>query len=352
MSLLSTNLSSEFNQAAKRIYDKQFLLDNKLEYEYDDYRKKKMYEDILYNLSFLEVSYELDDQRLFGEYGVWLYELMMNLMPDISPTRIKEQMLDHYDLLSSELETLLPHEKYQKVATYINKAIINTQEYTKNEDQFLFSDGKYGIIKQTYLNYLLQEDSKKAVDYIIEISKINIPLEDIYVDVLQEVMIEIGSLWHQNKITVDQEHYMTSVTQMVLSQFYSRIFSTPKNNLSMLACSVGSELHEMGARMISDLFEYNGWDSLYLGAAVPTKVLLKKIETVKPDLIILSVTMPQHLIECLNLVKQIKLINSNFKIAVGGRAFQMGDDIWKKWPVNISTNNAKELLSWANKEFS
>ncbi len=351
MSLLNTNLSSAFNQAAKRIYDKQFLLDNKLESEYDDYRKKKMYEDILYNLSFLEVSYELDDQRLFGEYGVWLYELMMSLMPDISPQRIKEQMLDHYEILSSELESLLSIEKYQKVATYINKAVNSTKNYSKNDNPNLISDGKYGNVKQTYLNYLLEEDAKKAVDYIVEISKINIPLEDIYVDILQEVMIEIGNLWHQNKITVDQEHYMTSVTQMVLSQFYSKIFSTPKNNLSMLACSVGSELHEMGARMISDLFEYNGWDSLYLGAAVPAKVLLKKIETLRPDLIILSVTMPQHLIECLNLVKQIKLIDGNLKVAVGGRAFQMGDNIWRKWPVDISTNNAKELINWAKKEF-
>jgi MerR family transcriptional regulator, light-induced transcriptional regulator len=351
MSLLNTNLSKEFNQAAKRIYDQQFLLDNRLESEYDDYRKKKMYEDILYNLSFLEVSYDLEDNKLFGEYAIWLYELMMNLMPDITPERIKQQMLDHYDILSSELESILPEKKYAKIKTFIDKAKNKTINYVKPESKSSIATGKYGIIKQTYLNYLLEEDAKKAIDYIVEMEKINIPLEDIYVDILQEVMIEIGSLWHQNKITVDQEHYMTSITQMVLSQFYNKIFSTARNNLSLLACSVGSELHEMGARMISDLFEYNGWDSLYLGAAIPTKVLIKKISLLKPNLVILSVTMPQHLTECFNLVKEIKKIDSSIKVAVGGRAFQIGDEIWKKWPVDISVSNAKNLLEWANKEF-
>jgi len=39
-----------------------------------------------------------------------------------------------------------------------------------------------------------------------------VPLEHLYEKILRKVMHEIGELWHRNVITVDREHYATSVT--------------------------------------------------------------------------------------------------------------------------------------------
>lgn len=351
MGLLFHNLSKDFQAVAENVYQRHFDEDPALESEYDEYRKHKMYEDILHNLSFLEVSYNLDDPKLFHEYTIWLYELMIHLMPDLSHDRIKEHMTTHYKLLKDELKKQLIKADFMKVQLLLDDAIKTTKNYQKKELKKTHSTDQYHIHKHTYLSYLLEGNSKKAIDYILEISRTDIPLEDIYVDILQQVMQQIGELWHENTITVDQEHYMTSITQVALSQFYDVIFSTNRSGRKLLACSVGSELHEMGARMVSDLFEYHGWDSTYLGAAIPEKVFLRSIETHTPDLVVLSVTMPQHLHTCYELVKKINNLDHPPKIAVGGRAFSMTDDVWKKWPVDISTSNAKELLSWAGSVF-
>ncbi|MCF7924216.1 MAG: cobalamin-dependent protein [Candidatus Izimaplasma sp.] len=351
MGLLNNNLSSTFNKVANNVYNQHFIKDKKLEEEYDDYRKKKMYEDILYNLSFLEVSYNLEEENLFLEYAKWLYELMMYLMPDLSKERIKEHMILHYELLSQELKKVLSDEEFKVIHHLLSNAIEITKTYKIENKLSDFNKGEYGYIRETYLNYLLEEKPSKAIDYILEIEKTKIPLEDIYVNILQKVMTEIGERWQKNIISVDQEHYMTSITQMVLSQFYQKIFSTTKNGFKLVACSVGSELHEMGARMISDLFEYNGWDSIYLGAGLPRKAILNKVENTNPDLIILSVTMPQHLSECKAIVEELNKLDKKTKIAVGGRAFKMTNQVWKKWKVDISTDNAKELLVWSEKVF-
>lgn len=45
-----------------------------------------------------------------------------------------------------------------------------------------------------------------------QFAKRHIPLNDIYVEILAESMYRIGDLWHTSKITVDMEHYCTSVT--------------------------------------------------------------------------------------------------------------------------------------------
>ncbi|MFO7969016.1 MAG: cobalamin-dependent protein [Candidatus Izemoplasmatales bacterium] len=352
MSLLNNTLSTAFNKVAENVYKQHFIEDKKLEEEYDDYRKKKMYEDILYNLSFLEVSYNLEEDNLFLEYAKWLYELMVNLMPDLTKERIKEHMVVHYNLLDKELKKVLDTLEYKTIHNYLKNAIEITKNYEIKDKPSNFNKGKYAHIRETYLDYLMKEKTSKAIEYIIEIEKTNIPLEDIYVDILQEVMVEIGERWQKNIISVDQEHYMTSITQTVLSQFYTKIFSTDKNGLTLVACSVGSELHEMGARMISDLFEYHGWDSTYLGAGIPKKVIINKVKKSKPNLIILSVTMPQHLTECKEIIEDLQKLANPPKIAVGGRAFKMTNQVWKKWHVDISTNDAKELLNWSKEVFN
>jgi MerR family transcriptional regulator, light-induced transcriptional regulator len=146
---------------------------------------------------------------------------------------------------------------------------------------------------------------------------------------------------------VDKEHYCTSITQMVVSRFYEQVFSQPRKGRTVLTCCVGSELHEMGGRMVSDLFEYNGWDSIYLGAAVPKASLLNAVKEHAPDLVALSVTMPQYLPLCHEMALELREQYPSVGIAVGGRAFQITNEVWKKWPVDIYTRKASELIPWA-----
>jgi methanogenic corrinoid protein MtbC1 len=134
---------------------------------------------------------------------------------------------------------------------------------------------------------------------------------------------------------------------MVLSQFYDVIFSKDRCDKVILTCCVGSELHEMGGRMVSDIFEYHGWDSIYLGAAVPEPSIISAVQEHHPDLVALSVTMPHYLVDCRNIVHALREQFPQLKIAVGGRAFEMTDNLWQRWPIDVYTRSARELMNWA-----
>lgn len=348
MSLLMNNEDPKLTSIAKKVYNNQFEKDPRLEKEYDDRRKKLMYKDILYNLGYLDTAIQFNDRKIFGDYAIWIYQLLCYIMKDLDRNRIKEQMITHYEILNESLKGVLSETEGVKGAEYIQYAI----ELTKKEaiefnvsNKFELSD--YVDVNKKYLDLLLNNDTKGAYEFIQSLFKVGYTLEVIYIDVLQEVMNEVGNLWHKQIISVDKEHYCTSTTQVILSQFYPVIFSSKRNGAKILTCTVGSELHEMGARMISDLFEFNGWDSIYLGAAVPSEYILKAIEENKPDLIALSVTMPQHLSICADLVKLIRENHKSIKIAVGGRGFQSSIDLWKKWDVDTSAENALEFVRWA-----
>ena len=345
MGLLLHQFTDEFKMIVEEVYERHFELDPLLKTEYNDYQKMRMKEDVEYNLSFLEIAYRLKDPSIFHEYSLWLMSLMMNLMPNVGLDRMKEKMVMHYRLMKEAFIKKQVYPDLTLIFQMLDKAIEDTLNYESYVYENMENDDRFGMVRRKYLNYLMNHDSRSATNFILEMFKSGFALDEIYIDIIQKVMVEVGQLWHQGKISVAEEHFITVATQTVLSQFYPVIFSTPKKNYKLLSCSVGNELHEMGIRMISDLFEYHGWDTLYLGAAVPKKSILETIEIEKPHVVALSVTMPQHLMLCEELVREIKEMFPKVLIAVGGRAFAMTNELWKAWNVDLYATDARTLIA-------
>lgn len=353
MSLLLNSVDPKLITLAQKIFDQQFADDPRLDLELDERRKQLMFQDVLYNFNFLTTAVSLEDEQIFSTYAVWLFELLCNLMKDLDRDRIKDQMVDHYRILAHFSDELFPPEQATLAKNYLAKAIQLTEAAVESlplSEQFL--QGRHVPTRRAYLNALLRSDTSGAIQVIKDAEAAGIDLEEIYEDIIRLVMLEVGELWHQNKITVDKEHYCTSTTQMILSLFYPTIFSQPANQKKIVTCCVGSELHEMGGRMVSDLFEYHGWESVYLGSAVPVSSLLHALEEHKPDLVALSVTMPQYLGLCHDAVLAIRKAFPSILISVGGRAFKTSAKIYERWPVDIYTELASQLIAWAEKKVS
>ena len=356
MSLLMNNSEYRYIEIAQAVFQEQFKRDPKLEIEMDERRKRLMYDNVVYNISFLMTSVSLRDEKVFTEYAKWIYELLCNLMKDLDRDRIMEQMVGHYQILSEIFQEkargMVSEEDLELSARYLSSAIEATRaSVTDITLSSTFSEGSHYEIRKAYLGHLLKGETRKAQDLIEETRKQGVPLVEIYESILARTMVEIGNLWHRNIITVDKEHYATSVTQTIMSSFYDEIFARPRKNKSLLSCTVGTELHEMGIRMLSDIFEYRGWDTYYMGAALPREAVIRSIEEHKPDLVALSVTMPIYLVDCREIVCSIRDRYPDIKIAVGGQAFDYTSDIWKVWGVDFYSEKATDLVMWAEEEF-
>ncbi len=351
MSLLLPDIDPRRISIAQKIFDQQFEQDLKLDKEMDERRKRLMFQDILYNFDFLTTAVQIGDEELFTNYAVWLYELLCNLMKDLDRDRIKDQMVHHYEILKTFSDKLFEEEAMSTSArTILDAAIYATEQAMDNyqvSEEFL--QGDHLPIRRAYLNALLRSETQNAIQIIEDARKAGLSLEVIYENIIRLSMQEVGELWYQNKITVDKEHYATSTTQMILARFYPYIFNQNPVDKKILTCCIGSELHEMGGRMVADLFEYHGWESVYLGAAVPIPSLVNAVAEHKPNLVALSVTMPQHLQTCFLAVKALKDAYPSLLIAVGGRAFKTSGGVYKTWPIDVYTNLATELVLWADK---
>jgi len=355
MSLLMNYTDQRYVDIAQSVFQEQFKRDPKLETELDDRRKRLMYEDVVYNISFLMTAVHFSDAKIFEGYAKWIYELLCNLMKDLDRDRIMEHMNDHYTILSeilnSDSKGLLSDDELKKATNYLSTAKkVTTKAVTEIKLSTGFQEGEYYYIRKAYLDALIKNQTREAHKVIQDAKKQGVSITEIYEEVLTKVMFETGRLWHENIITIDKEHYITSVTQSVMSGFYDEIFSQPRKNKGILSCAVGSELHEVGIRMLSDMFEYQGWDSYYLGAALPVESILKAVEEHQPDLIALSVTMPLYLPTCENIVKAVREKYPDAKIAVGGQAFINTEKLWEKWDVDYYSETADAFVNWAEKE--
>ncbi len=299
----------------------------------------KSLQDIVWTIEYLNIAYEFANIDIFLSYLDWLARLFEGI--GLSPENVP--------LLYSSLLTFLDREQDEELLAFLNQKPYLLGIANNN----VGLDTPYQEQTEKYLSMMLKLQKEEAKNYIHQLFESGMDLEEIYVKVLQPAMHEVGNLWHQNKISVAKEHYCTVITQYIMTTFYDDIFANIGNGRKLLSCTIGSELHELGIRMVSDIFEKNGWESKYLGANVPVEDLIDFAEDYHPDIIALSVTMPYHV----SLIKEtIRIIREKEKlkdvmIFVGGKPFNENQDLYKKVGADVYAKDAITSLNKARDIF-
>lgn len=181
-----------------------------------------------------------------------------------------------------------------------------------------------------YLNAILRGRRDEASRLVISAVESGTSVKTIYRDVFQPVQREMGRRWQVNEVSVAQEHYCTAATQLIMGQLYSYFRFAPSNGKRLVVTCVGGELHEVGARMVADIFEMEGWDSYFLGANAPSFSILSAVAERKADLLGISVTIHYNVEAARNLIREIRQSPDarNLKILVGGRPFLVAPNLW------------------------
>lgn len=176
-----------------------------------------------------------------------------------------------------------------------------------------------------YFEALLQGKRKICQDIVIEHLKNKIEIRQLYQDLFQKSLYEVGNLWEKNKISVAKEHLATAITEYMLTQTYPylTINNAQPQQKVIIACTP-NEYHQIGGKMVADIFELNGWQAYFLGASTPVSDLIQCIDEIKPEVLGLSLALYSNLIFLTKILETINSTFSNLQIIVGGQAFRWG----------------------------
>lgn len=216
---------------------------------------------------------------------------------------------------------------------------------------FINADLPLADLAKRYLQTMLLREHKQAGKLVMDAVEAGESIEDVYLNVFQPVMYEIGRLWQTGEISVGQEHYCTNATQVVMARLYPRLFTGRHNGKRMLAACVQDELHELGLRMVADFFEMDGWDTGYLGANTPHESIIREIEEKSAAVLAIGVTMYYHLEQAQRMIEAVRRAAGAVKvrIIVGGYIFKVNKTLWKTLGADGAADNARDALALAQK---
>lgn len=291
-----------------------------------------------------------------------LAQALMNAQPTLFGTHIHwlRGMLAGRGLAGDELAHTLGatvrvlDERFQAgeaavARQYVESALADLPRMACTLSSEITDDQPLASLARAYLDALLAGQRHEASRLIVEAVERDTSIKDLYVHVFQRTQHEIGRLWQLNQVTVAQEHYCTAVTQLVMSMLYPRIFAGPRIGRTFIGACAGGDLHEIGIRMVTDFFEMDGWDTLYLGASVPTDDLVRMIAQRRPDVVGISATMTPHIAVVAKLVDAIRAEPAcgEVKILVGGYPLTVVPDLWRELGAHGSAPDAQGAVDAA-----
>jgi len=344
LSTASSVLRERASELAEKIVRRQFENQAGIWNSSEAAVHAKSLRDTVYHLTYLADAMDADDVQLFREYVAWVKVLFANLR--FSDDVLNETLACTIHVLRSEL----PENERLTAERFLLAAVDEVKHAPTSLSSFLVGDDPLDQLAREYLSALLRADRYSASTMILDAVQKGMPVQSIYLDVFQRTQREIGRLWQTNQISVAQEHFCTAATQMVMSQLYPYIFTNERKDRRVVVACVGGELHEIGARMVADLFELNHWDSHFLGANTPPESILQTAVDQRADVLALSATITSNLSKVARIIEDVRGSNAkSLRVMVGGYPFNLSPDLWRKMGADGYAANAEDAILEANR---
>ena len=203
-----------------------------------------------------------------------------------------------------------------------------------------------------YLEPLLRGDRRACRAVIEEALQSGIPANSVYVHIVWPVMLEIEKLVRADKITAVQEHLATRVNRTIVDQLQNKLPRRPRRSKRMVVCCAPEELQELGAQIMTDLFESDGWEVRFIGGGLTNDDILAFINDYGPAILSVHGTAPKQAPDVRRLIDTIKSVNAwpDMRIMVSGGLFDRAEGLWQEMEADLYAATPLEALELASSE--
>lgn len=281
-------------------------------------------QDMHFHFDYLQGALIGNEPGIFTQYALWLKDVLNSR--GIPAAHLSTS----FDILETFFNNNIPADEANAVATILGAA---RTALSLESPPAIYGETRYPVNPQTeqFRLSILQGQHKTAMSLMVQAMNDGNSLTQASVQLIQPALYQVGNLWQNNQITVSQEHLATAISQNVLASAYMQAsFASSVGKTAMFACVEGNH-HSVGLHILADAFETTGWDVLNLGANLPMKDLVHEVDAKRPDLLALSISLPNHIATARLTIEMLhaEIGSACPEIWVGGLASMSNSQIWR-----------------------
>lgn len=201
-----------------------------------------------------------------------------------------------------------------------------------------------------YLQPLIAGRRAECFDLVHEAVRNAMPAEDLLCDVVWPAMAQIRRLYDDDRIDAAVEHMACRINRTVADQLQVHLPKRPVCGKRVLISSADAEGEELGAQMIADLFQSNGWEVFFLGGGVPDDEVLSMVGQVRPQVFVIFGAQPEAVANTRGLIERIRDVGvcSTMNVIVTGGIFNRADGLWQEIGADAFSDHPRGVLQTAN----
>ncbi len=205
-------------------------------------------------------------------------------------------------------------------------------------------------VLEKYLKALLNGDRVASRSVIEEALQCGVPANTVYTDIIWPIMIEIEKLEKMDAITSVQEALATRINRSIVDQLQNKLPRKAQTDKKVVIYSTATEQGELGAQMITDLFESSGWEVRYVGSGVSRDDLVEFTHSYRPDILLVYGMQADKAPQTRQLIDSIKTINAcpDMKIMLSGGIFDRAEGLWEEIGADMYAATAAQAVQIAS----
>jgi len=207
-------------------------------------------------------------------------------------------------------------------------------------------------VLERYLDTLLKGDRKACRTVIEESLQTGTPANSVYSDIIWPIMVEIEHLVRSDRITTTQEHLATRINRTIVDQLQNKLPRKPRKGKRIVISCAQAELQELGAQIMADLFESDGWEVKFLGGGLTNDDILTFIHESAPNILLIYGSTPKQAPDIRQLIDTIRDINAwpNMRIMLSGGLFNRAEGLWQEVGADLFAATALEAIQIASQD--
>jgi methylmalonyl-CoA mutase cobalamin-binding domain/chain len=323
----------------------EFSRNPRLRLRYGPGGRGKSRQDAAYHLAFLADAVDVDSQAVFNDYIAWAKVLLLHFGV------LAEDLDLHLGCMAEVMNEQMPAPVAASAVAMIEAARSALPAMPATASSCLDPGQRLEPLAREYVRALLGGYRQAAAQLVYDAVDRGASVREMYLQVFQPALREVGRLWQTRRVSVAQEHFCSAATQVVMSQLLPRSLPAPRRGRAVVVACVSGDLHELGARMVADFFTMEGWDAYFCGANTPHEGVVQSVAERGAQMLAVSASMGCHLHTLQELLERVRADPrcADVCVMVGGHPFTVDPLLWRTIGADGTAADAEASIALAER---